>query len=190
MAELMSRLAAVEKERDALKIENGRLRSQIAAWDPNFSLKLDLPDAEQALALWKKITSKYPRMISPSDSQVDQAAGMVAAMGYCFSVTATRMPTTRFDGSYWTARATEFANSARMFCPRIRSVLIGIIATNDVDFHLSNSDLYLDPHGRGRAVDRSAWRALLNGAPLREPTPIERKVSDASVGFVRQASAW
>jgi hypothetical protein len=166
-----------------------RLKSQLAQWDPHYALKLDLPNADEALAIWRKITAKYPRMVSPSDRAEDQAAGMVAAMGYCFSVKKTGTPTTRYDAGWWLSRATEFQNSARL-SGRIRSVLLAVIATNDVDYTLSNSDLFLDVFGRGKAIDRGAWRKLLAGAPVREPTPGKPPFSDGSIGHVKVGGVW
>ena len=197
MAETMSRLAACEKEVAELKSksatlrsENEYLRAQLSSWDPNFSLKRDLPDPVQALALWRKITSKYPRMISPSDSGVDQAMGLVAAMAFVFTCAKTETPTTKFDGGYWIARATEFMNSARLSAPRIRSVLIGIVACHDVPFILDNSSIYLDTFGRGKPISRGAWRRLLAGAPVREPMVVNKKELDGSIGVQRQISSW
>jgi hypothetical protein len=196
MAELQARLAEAEKalaasqaENAALRSENERLRDALATWDRNYSLRLDLPDADQALVLWKKITSKYPRMVSPTDRAEDQAAGMVAAMGYIFTVKKTEKPTTRYDGAWWLSRATEFQNKARL-TGRIRSVLLAVIATNDVSFTLSNSDLFLDVFGRGAPVDRSAWRKLLTGAPVREPTVINKPPLDESIGHVKVGGVW
>jgi hypothetical protein len=71
-------------------------------------------------------------------------------------------------------------------------VLIGIVASNDIDFALDNSRLWLDPYsGRGRPIDRGAWRKLLNGASsLREPVQVEPRIKDFSIGPVRQAASW
>jgi hypothetical protein len=189
MAETLARLEDVKKENATLRSENEYLRAQLAQWDPNFHLKLDLPDAEQGLLIWKKITSKYPRMISPTDSVTDQVQGLVAAMAFVFTCKKTETMTSRYDGSWWLSKATAFANDARMSAPRIRSVLIGIIATNDVPYILSNSDIFLDVYSHGEPIDRHAWRRLLSG-PVGAPTALRPKVDDRSIGHVRQASAW
>jgi hypothetical protein len=116
---------------------------------------------------------------------------MAAAMGYCFSVTKLDKPVSNFDGSIWVSRATAFAQAARISAPRIRSLLIGIIAVNDIDYVLRNDTIYLDVHGRGEAIDRHAWRRLLSAAhPVREPMTIRPKVDDRSIGPVRVQSAW
>lgn len=177
---------------DALRLENERLVAALQSWDPFWQLRQDLPTPDEALALWRKITSKYPRMRSPSDSETDQSAGMVAAMAFCFSVAKTDTPNSKHDGSWWTNRAEDFSNKARISAPRIRSLLIGIIATNDTPYALSNSDIWLDPWGsRGTVpIDRTAWRALLRGSPIREPVKIEPKVKDDTIGGVRQLNTW
>jgi hypothetical protein len=77
-----------------------------------------------------------------------------------------------------------------MSAPRIRSLLIGVIATNDVDYILRNDTIYLDVHGRSVAINRHAWRALLNGAPGREPVALPMQVNDRSIGHVKTQSAW
>jgi hypothetical protein len=146
MAETLSRLAACERENAdqkseiaALRSENERLRGQLMQWDPHFLLRFDLPSAEQALELWRKITSKYPQMKSWSDSETDQAMGMTAAMGFLFaSCVKTEKPNSRYGGDWWLARADEWARTARIPYSRIRTVLAAVIATNDVAYHLSN----------------------------------------------------
>jgi hypothetical protein len=190
MTEALARLEDLKKENATLRSENERLRGQLSSWDLNYALKCDLPSADQALALFKKITSKYPQMKSWSDSETDQAMGLVAAMGYCFSVAKSEKPTTRYGGDHWITAATAFANSARIPAPRIRSVLIGIIACHDVNYTLSNSDLYLDTFGRGAPISREAWRRLLNGAPVREPMAVREKQLDGSIGMRKQIPSW
>jgi hypothetical protein len=200
MAEAMARLAAGERENADLKSENAtlraeneRLRNQVAQWDPHFALKLDLPTPDEALALWRLITARHPRMISPSDSVTDQVAGLVAAMAYVFTCRKTDAPTTKFDGSWWIDRATSFAVDARLHAPRIRSVLLGVIATHDVPYVVANDKIYLDAFGRGKMIDRTAWRKLLpggGGEPVREPLPTRPPQLDGSIGFINQIPSW
>jgi hypothetical protein len=179
---------------DALRAENERLISQLQSWDPHWALRKALPTPDEAVALFEKITNKFPRMKSASDAISDGAAGMVAAMAYCYSVTKRATPESRYGGDWWVSRASEFANGARIFCPRIRSLLVGIVATNDIDFALSNSDIWLNPFGGtgGAAIDRMQWRKLLDGAPLREPIVIEPKFKDFGIGGVKMqgVNAW
>jgi hypothetical protein len=198
MSETLARHEELKKENATLRSEIAerdarieRLESQVAAWDPHYALKLDLPSADQALALFKKITSKYPRMRSPSDSETDQAMGLVAAMAFVFTCKKTETATSKFDGSVWIARATDFSRDARLGAPRIRSLLIGIIATNDVPYVLSNNDIYLDSYGRGAPISRDSWRKLLSGGPLREPMAVREKQLDGSIGYRKiLAATW
>jgi hypothetical protein len=111
-------------------------------------------------------------------------------MAFVFQCRKTSEPTTRYDGSWWNARAIAFANEARLEAPRIRSVLLGIVATNDVPFMLCNHDLYLDTYGRGAPISRDAWRKLLSGAPVREPQVVREKQLDHSIGFRQQIPSW
>jgi hypothetical protein len=117
---------------------------------------------------------------------------MTAARGYCFSVAKSEKPTTRYDGGWWLSRATEFANIARISVPRIRSLLVGIIATNDVPYVLNNGEIYLDTFGRGKPIDRTAWRRLLDdgGEPVREPVPIRPRQPDFSIGMRNLIPSW
>jgi hypothetical protein len=190
MSEMLARNEELKRENATLRTENERLRNQLCVWDPNFLLKSDLPSAEEGLQLWLKITSKFPRMISPSDSKTDQVRGMIAAMAFVFTCRKTSESTTRFDGSWWNARAVALASEAQLGAPRIRSVLLGIVATNDVPYVLSNNDLYLDAYGRGAPISRDAWRKLLSGAPVREPQVVREKQLDHSIGFRQQIPSW
>jgi hypothetical protein len=174
----------------ALVRENEKLRSQLVMWDPNFHLKASLPNVDEAAQLFQMITRKYPQMRSPTDSERDQIEGLRAAMAYGFSMSKTTAPNSRYDGDFWIARATEFANSSRMSAPRIRSVLIGVIACNDIPFCVSNNDLYLDTLGRGAPIDRSKWKLLLRGDPLPEPAKVPEKMFDGGIGFVKVQGVW
>jgi hypothetical protein len=175
----------------ALEAKVEHLRSQLYQFDPTFSIKEALPTEEEAALLFARITKRFPQMRSPTDTLEDQSRGLRAAMGFVFTLARTEVPMVRYDGSWWTAEAMRWANSARMSCPRIRSVLIGVIASNDVPYCLDNSQLFLDPHGRGKAINPNAWRKLLAGAALREPVPRVKAVDDRSIGFVNEmARTW
>jgi hypothetical protein len=62
MAEIAARLVAAERERDALKVEVERLKDALAQWDPVFAIRQSLPTDEEAAALLKIVTSRYPHM--------------------------------------------------------------------------------------------------------------------------------
>jgi hypothetical protein len=190
MTETIARLDARQKDVAELRERNGWLESQLMQWDPNYLLKRDLPNAEQGLALFKKIVAKYPRMRSPSDSETDQAMGLVAAMAFAFTCTKTDKAVSKYDGSWWLGRVEAFSRDARLGAPRIRSLLIGIIATNDVPYVLSNKDVYLDPYGRGAPISRDSWRRLLDGAPVREPMVVRQQQVDRTIGHVNQIPSW
>jgi hypothetical protein len=192
MTKTCEHCAERDHENAGLRSQIQRLESQLVALDSHYVLKLDLPSGDQARALWRKVTARWPRMISPSDSEKDQVAGMIGAMGYCFTCRKTATRTTDYDSTWWTARAMEFVNSAHMHVPRIRSLLLGIIAVNDVPYILNNNELYLNPFGRGQQIDRTAWRRLLadGGEPVREPTPGKPPFSDGSIGPVNVSGVW
>jgi hypothetical protein len=48
-------------------------------WDPFYQLRADLPTPVEAIALFERITNKYPPMKSPTDSVTDQAMGLNGA---------------------------------------------------------------------------------------------------------------
>jgi hypothetical protein len=175
-----------------LETQIEHLEMQLQALDPFYGLKRSLPTHDEALTIWRRIVTRWPRMKSPTDSEVDQARSMTAAMAYAMSLTKVDVPITRYDGDWWIARAEEFASRARIFVPRIRSLLVAVIASNDSKWVLDNGIIFLNPYVSGPTIDRGAWKKLLSEAtPLREPEKLDRKL-DLSIGGIRVqgVNAW
>jgi hypothetical protein len=164
------------------------LESQLEFFDPSFAIKRALPNEREAASLLKIVTSRYPHMKEQNASEQSQVENFLCALAYVMSLKVTEKPTITHAGPWWTSQAEIWSTNARM-PGRPRTLLPAIICLG-LPYVLDHSVLYVDPHrSRGTAIDRTAWRRLLNGGDIRPATPI-KQIDDRSIGAVKVGGAW
>jgi hypothetical protein len=190
MTETLARLEDLKKQNAELEGRVAWLESQLEIFDVTFAIKKALPSSEEAAKLLRLVVSRYPHMREQNTSERDQVANFKCALAFVWSLTVTKEPTKTFSGSWWTSEAEKWCYNSRI-AGRPRTLLPAIIVS-DVPFHLDHSSLFLDPYrSKGTAIDRQAWRRLLNGGELRQAIPIKQTVDDRSIGYRKVlATTW
>jgi hypothetical protein len=147
-----------------------------------------LPDSDECHALLNIVTARYPKLkIMNADEELESFR---VSFRFICLLTKTAAPVTKFAPSWWIDYGQKWARDCGVQGV-IRSLLPAIVASGDVPFSFDDrSALWLDPYrASGRAVDPSAWRKILGGGDLIEPTKLNVFI-DHSIGHVRTQSAW
>jgi hypothetical protein len=188
MAETMSRLAVCEKENEELRSRITWLTDQLAMWDPCFGIKQSLPSEQEAAALLRIVTGRYPHMKEQGANEKDQIQNFLCSLAFIWSLTVTKEPVTKYSGTWWIDQATAWCSTARL--PGRPRTLLPAIIVSDVSFMLSSDQIFLDPYRtKGTSVDRQAWRRLLNGGDMKAAIPV-KQIYDRSIGAVKVQAAW
>jgi hypothetical protein len=171
-----------------LEQRNEWLESQLATWDPIRGIRRALPPAGEAAKLLQRVVSRYPHMKEQNVGEHDQVANFLAGLAFVWSLTQTKEPCVKYSGSWWTSEAAMWCTNARL-SGRPRTLLPALIAS-DVPYMLDHSSLFVDPHrSKGTAVDRAAWRRIVNGGELRPAIPV-KAVDDRSIGHAKVQAMW
>jgi hypothetical protein len=177
----------LKREIAELQERNESLRGQLAVFDPCFAIKESLPSYQEAAKLLRLVTSRYPHMKEMNTSEKDQVQNFLCGLAYVWSLTQTTEPVTKFSGSWWLSEAQMWCSNSR-FPGRPRTLLPALIVS-DVRYHLDHSSLFVDPYrSKGSAIERDAWRRILNGGDLKPAIPVKQTM-DHSIGFRKMIRA-